>query len=218
MSQQHPPGWHPGMPPAGYPHQPHVQHPPYGQPGYGAPGYGYGSQPQPPPQGGGSSAVRIVVGVLAGLLILGALGVGGAFLLMMNESSTTGSRSNNVSTPDRPDPLAQERAALLANPNSYLKTSDFINYDKGIINDYRQLVGVTVLNRSHFAVWNMSGDVEWVNDSGARVASMPFTLKGSIAAGDTKKFSQTDGTFTNGTVQSSARRVHLNFTHVDIVE
>ena len=77
---------------------------------------------------------------------------------------------------------------------AFLDTSDLVYYDKGFINDYRQLVGVSVLNRSKYPVMNLSGDVEWLNDGGARIASMPFELKGSIAAGDTKKFAAPDGT------------------------
>lgn len=213
MSQQYPPGG----PPQGYPHQSHPQNspqPPYGPPPpYGAPG-----------RGGGASVGCIIVGVIAGIMFLAVLAVGGLLLHEANRHTgptrcTPGDPlCTDISEPAKPDPLARERAALLANPNAYLETSDLINYDKGIINDYRQLVGVTVLNRSHFPVRNMRGDVEWVDDSGARVASMPFTLKGSIAAGDTKKFSQSDGTLSNGTVQSGAKRLRVNFTHIDIVE
>lgn len=217
MSQQYPPGWQQGPPP-GYPQQ-HPQHPqapyPHHGPGYGPPP-GYGQHPQP--QGGaGASIGRIIVGVFAGVIVLAGLGIGGMVIMNMDNATSSSSRSGpGRSAPE--DPLVRERASLMANPNAFLDTSDLVNYDKGIINDYRQLTSVTVLNRSHFPVQNMSGDVEWVNESGARVASMPFTLKGSIAAGDTKRFSQAEGTLSNGTVQSSARKLRVKFTHIDIVE
>lgn len=114
--------------------------------------------------------------------------------------------------------IEQEKLRIRAQPSTYLEPSDLAYYDKGIINDYRQLVGVSVLNKSKYPLRNISGDVEWLDDSGARVGSMPFALKGSIVPGDTKRFTGGDGTLSNGTIQTTAKRARLRFTSVEIVE
>ena len=48
--------------------------------------------------------------------------------------------------------------------------------------------------------------------------SVPFTLKGSISAGDTKKFTKMDGTLTSGTIQGNAKRIDIRFLRVALVE
>jgi hypothetical protein len=53
---------------------------------------------------------------------------------------------------------AFERKQLLAQPDGYLEASDFSYRDKGIINDYRQLIGVRVLNKSKYAVTDLKGE------------------------------------------------------------
>jgi hypothetical protein len=115
---------------------------------------------------------------------------------------------------------AREKAKkdLLANPGAYLEAKDVKAFDKGILNTYRQIVGLTLLNRATLAVQDISGDVTWLDDKGARVASMPFKLKGSIPAGGTETFSAEAGTLENGTVETKANKYRLTFSHVSIVE
>ncbi len=113
---------------------------------------------------------------------------------------------------------ARERTQLLTQPDQYLESSDFTYYDKGIINDYRQLVGVRVLNKSKYPVADLQGEVDWVDDDGQKVGSVPFTLRGSIAAGATVRFSEQDKTLSNGTLQASAKRARLRFTSLRIAE
>lgn len=113
---------------------------------------------------------------------------------------------------------AQARSQLLAQPDQYLESSDFTYYDKGIINDYRQLVGVRVLNKSKYPVTDLQGEVDWIDTDGQKVGSVPFTLKGSIAAGATVSFSEQDHTLSNGTLQASAKRARLRFTSIRIAE
>jgi hypothetical protein len=119
---------------------------------------------------------------------------------------------------DEAKQLADAKAQLVADPSAYLEASDIGYYDKGIINDYRQVTRMRVMNRSKFPVTSVSGDIDWMDDGGAKVGSMPFSVSGSIAAGDTKLFSTDDGSLTNGTLQASAKRVIVRFTHVTIVE
>lgn len=115
---------------------------------------------------------------------------------------------------------AREKAKkdLLASPGSFLDISDVKGFDKGIFNSYRQIVGMTILNRSTLPVQGIQGDVQWTNDKGERVASMPFKTKGSIPAGGTQTFSTASGTLENGTVETNANGYKLVISHVSIVE
>ena len=110
-----------------------------------------------------------------------------------------------------------ERSNVLQNPGGVLQTSDLKYFDRGFLNSYRQLTGVTVLNTSKFPLNNLRGEVDWLAEDGAKFGSVPFTLKGSIPAGDTKVFSESNGTLTSGTLQGNAKRARLRFTSVEIV-
>ena len=112
---------------------------------------------------------------------------------------------------------AAERARVAQNPDEYLQTSDMKVFDRGIINSYRELTGVTVLNKSKYPLDNLRGEVDWLSEDGAKYGSVPFTLKGSIPAGDTKVFSNSAQTLASGTVMGNARRARLRFTHAEIV-
>jgi type II secretory pathway pseudopilin PulG len=113
---------------------------------------------------------------------------------------------------------ADQREEVLRNPNGFLETSEITSFDKGIINDYRQLTGFTLLNKSPFPLKELKGTVEWVNNDGESAGSTPFSLHGSISAGDTKKFSTDSGTMKSGTLQTGASKLRLKFEHVAIVE
>ncbi len=113
---------------------------------------------------------------------------------------------------------ARDKSSLQANPEAYLETSDIKSFDKGIINRYRQLVGVTVLNKSHFAVNNLQGEVNWTDPQGKSFGTTPFSLKGSIPAGATVRFSTESGTLTSGTLEGEAAKVVLKFTHMDVID
>jgi hypothetical protein len=93
---------------------------------------------------------------------------------------------------------AIEKIALISTPEKYLETSDYQNTTKGIVNSYGQLVGVTVRNRSHFSVQDLTGNATWSDKRGSALGSVPFTLKGSIPAGATQPFSIKAGTLTSG--------------------
>lgn len=114
--------------------------------------------------------------------------------------------------------LEREKQALRDTPDSYLITSEPGYYNKGIINDYRQLIKVSVLNRSKFPVGGLSGDVEWYSDNGAKFGSTTFSLSGSIPAGDTKIFSTENGSMSSTTIQGDAKKAKVKFTHVEIIE
>lgn len=113
----------------------------------------------------------------------------------------------------------EECLKLSTQPNTLLETSALQYYDKGIINDYRQLTGVTVLNKARYcAVRSAEGDVTWLDDSGRRFGSTPFTLQKSIPAGGTVRFSTEEKTLTSGTLEGAGKRAQINFTRVDVVQ
>jgi hypothetical protein len=109
------------------------------------------------------------------------------------------------------------RADVQQHPGKYLQVSNLQDKDKGIINSYRQLTGMTVLNTSKFALNNLSGSVNWLDDNGASTGTTPFTLSGSIPAGATVTFSTAAGTMTSGTLQSKATKQQVTFAPATIV-
>jgi len=132
--------------------------------------------------------------------------------------------------PERPAPILEtaeqavrrmhreECARMQSNPATLLETSGMQFYDEGIINDYRQLTAVTVLNRSRYcAMRSARGDVVWYDALGNKLGSSPITLSRSIPAGGTGTFSMADGTLTSGTIQGSGAKAQILFTQVDVV-
>ena len=112
---------------------------------------------------------------------------------------------------------AELRADVQQHPDKYLTVSNEQPFDKGIINSYRQLATMTVLNRSQFALANLSGSVNWLDATGSSAGTTPFSLSGSIPAGATVTFSTGDGTMTSGTLQAKANGVRITFAPATIV-
>lgn len=111
----------------------------------------------------------------------------------------------------------QARASLMATPASFIELSEPRFFDKGIINSYRELTQLTALNRSEFAVNDLHGELELVDSTDNAVAVIPFSIKGSLPAGDTKTFSKSAGTLTGATVQTDASRYRMRVTRLAIV-
>ncbi len=107
---------------------------------------------------------------------------------------------------------------LAANPDKYLDERDLGYFDKGIINDYRQLNKLTVDNKSQFKVADLKGNVEWQTANGDPVGSSPFTLKGTIKAGDSVTFSTDSGTLAAGTIEGAASKAKITFTHAKVID
>jgi hypothetical protein len=61
-----------------------------------------------------------------------------------------------------------EKAQITANRSAFVETNDEVIFDKAIINTYRQLTKVTVLNKSHFALRNIQGSPRRGSPVGAR--------------------------------------------------
>jgi hypothetical protein len=113
---------------------------------------------------------------------------------------------------------ARAKAALHSDPTRFLKTSDLGFFDKGIINSYRQLSKLSVLNTSKFSVTGMRGQVDWTDAQGKLIGSTAISLAGALPAGDVKTFSTQDSTLQSGTLQGVATNAAVHFSSVDIVE
>jgi hypothetical protein len=213
-----------GQPQLGYGQPPSGSGPPpgsppsYGQPQGYPPGYGQQGYGPHPPRPGGSGGV-IALAIVGGLVLLIAVGGGAVWLMGQSASSSPTGGSPAAGDPAPPTETPEERDSrqLAMNPDPLLEESDVEYHDKGIINDYRQLAAVSVLNKAHVAVRNMEGTVEWLGDDDRMVGSTPFTLKGFLPAGGTKRFTTADGTLTAGTIQGAASKARLTFTRADPV-
>jgi hypothetical protein len=111
---------------------------------------------------------------------------------------------------------AQERLNLLSNPSIYLDTGGY-TFDEEA-SDHEQLLGMTVWNKSRFAVRGLEGDVYWLDDNGQRIGASHFTLAGSVAAHGSQVFSIPEGTMTSGHLRGGAIRVVVAFTRVNVAD
>jgi hypothetical protein len=120
---------------------------------------------------------------------------------------------------------AEERMNLLSNPSLYLSTSDR-EYDaqgagEGAEADtasVHQLTAMAVFNSSRFPVRDLAGDVVWLDAHDRRLGSTPFSLSGTIAPGQAKRFATGDGTMSSGKLNPSAASAQVVFTHVRVVD
>jgi hypothetical protein len=112
---------------------------------------------------------------------------------------------------------AEEKMNLLTNPSLFLPSGDreYEGEDGGDTD--HQLTSMVVSNTSHFAVAELTGDVVWFDDQDKRIGSTPFSLSGSIAAGQSKRFSTGDGSMQSGKLHGIAGAVQVVFTHVKVV-
>lgn len=114
--------------------------------------------------------------------------------------------------------LEQAKLDLRKSPEKHLIAGDLQYYDKGIINEYRQLTKMSVLNRSKFAVTRLAGEVDWFDDNGGKIGSTNFSLRGSIPVGETKWFSTDDGSLKSGTLGGSSKKLGVRFTQLEVIE
>ncbi len=112
----------------------------------------------------------------------------------------------------------QRKGELLAHPDLFLDTSDFKSFDEGIINSYRQLIGLKITNKSALTVKPKSGRVTWLRADGSEVGSSPLSFDGTLAPGMDKLYSTADRSLTSGTIQGAADRLRVEFTSVEVVE
>lgn len=111
----------------------------------------------------------------------------------------------------------REKDDLAREPNRYLELSGLVYEDEGIVNDYRQLTAITVLNKSKHAVTDVVGEVAWYRGK-EKLGAVPFQLDGSIAGGDTKAFSAEAKTLKSGTLKGNADRAGVVIKTLRVVE
>lgn len=168
---------------------------------------------------GFSTSGRFAPGLL--LVLVTLIGIGGVFAYQEATQAAAKEQARAMQQAAERAEIqrkAQQRAEVLGNPNAFLKVSDVQIYDEGILNEYRQLSGFTVTNRSPLPLHEIKGTVEWFNKSGESTGVTPFSVKGALPAGDMKTFSSREGTLKSGTLQSAATSTRIVFEHVAIVE
>jgi hypothetical protein len=115
---------------------------------------------------------------------------------------------------------ADEKMNLLSNPSLFLHTGDREyegeGEDAGDVD--HQLTAMVVSNSSRFAVGELTGEVVWFDDQDRRLGATPFSLKGSVEAGQAKRFSTGDGSMESGKLHGIAGAVQVIFTHVKVVD
>lgn len=116
------------------------------------------------------------------------------------------------------DRVQREKVALRKNPARFFGISETAFHDKGIVNSYRQLMQMTVVNKSRFAVSEVSGEVDWLKADGAKIGSTTFSLAGSLPAGEARSFKTQDGSLTASTLQGAAAKWDVRVTHVEVAE
>ncbi len=111
--------------------------------------------------------------------------------------------------------LADERMAVVAMPEQYLKATDVKADDKLSTEHALRLVSLTLSNTSHFAVSGLGGEVTWTDVAGVDLGASPFSLSGPVGPGETKTFSSATGTLKSpGIVQGVAARSSVSFARI----
>jgi hypothetical protein len=112
--------------------------------------------------------------------------------------------------------FTQRRTEVLASPGRFLTYDKLGYFDKGIINDYRQLISVTITNSAAVPVVLKKGRVIWLSDSGDELGTSPLTFTGTLSPGSSATFSTATGNLTSGTIQGQASKVRIEFTEIDV--
>ncbi len=110
------------------------------------------------------------------------------------------------------------KARILASPGEFLKIGDTEMFNKGILNSYRQLVRMSVTNKSKYPLEGIAGQVEWLDDGGQMREVTTFRLKGSLTGGDTKVYRVSEGTLESSTTDSHAHKLNVKVMTAKFVE
>jgi len=113
---------------------------------------------------------------------------------------------------------ADMKQDIASHPDKYLVATGLQYHDKGIINSYRQLVAVTVENKSPNRVKAVQGSVEWQDSNGNMLGASPIVLDGTIEPGDSLAFSVAAGTLASGTIQGAASGAKVRFSRAKVLD
>lgn len=114
--------------------------------------------------------------------------------------------------------LGEERLNLLSNPANYLEASDLQYNDDADETDNWQLIAITVMNKSHFSVKDIQGEVTWLDDQGNKLGRTPITIKGSVFAGNANSFSLEADTLATPPQKGAVASASVSFTKAMIVQ
>lgn len=115
------------------------------------------------------------------------------------------------------DEQKRECDQFQANPDAWLVDSSPSYYDRGIVRDYRQLVGLNILNRSQYCVaWDIRGTVEWFDSGGGSLGTTNFSVNGVVTGGSSTRFTTEAGTLTSGTLMGESSTVKVSFTSAQV--
>lgn len=108
--------------------------------------------------------------------------------------------------------------ALLAMPEMYLTMTDVRPDPKGLPSHSLRLASLTLSNNSHFGVANLQGTVTWLDAKGESLGSAPFSLSGTVLAGEKKLFSTAVGTLASTTVvHGAATASTVSIDHLQVM-
>lgn len=103
------------------------------------------------------------------------------------------------------------RAELNATPSQFIKAKIAEVYDKGIFNSYTRVTEIEFTNTTEFDVRDPGGKVTYYDKNEKEMATVPFSAKGEIRAGQTAKLKVTAGEITG-----SAHKGRAHIEHVSI--
>lgn len=88
------------------------------------------------------------------------------------------------------------RAELSETPSKYIKPGKWDITDKGIINSYTRATAIEFTNTSEFDVRDIQGKITYIDKNEREMATVPFSAKGELRAGQTVKLKVNAGEIT----------------------
>ena len=109
-------------------------------------------------------------------------------------------------------------ADVSARPSKYLTVVELIHGDGGIVNTYRSVRKLTVANSSKYIVSGVRADVEFLDDAGRSLGSVPVALTGIIGPGHERTFAVASGDLKSGRLQGKGTTYNIKWTNVAAIE
>jgi hypothetical protein len=103
------------------------------------------------------------------------------------------------------------KADLRASPSKYIKVETWRSANSGIVNDYTRITAITFTNHSQFDVSDIEGKVTLSDSANHELATVPFTVNGSVYAEATKALEVTSGEIRGAaaTAKFAIEKVHV---------
>lgn len=88
------------------------------------------------------------------------------------------------------------KAELSAMPSHFIRSGKWESFDKGIINTYTKATSAEFTNQSEFDVSELEGKLTYMKENGDELATVPFSAKGEVRAGQTTSLKVAAGEIT----------------------